>query len=117
MYVLILLWFFLDCSLCSVGDRSNDFRSCSSRCSSLSCEDPNQELPFALKLTGWTCLEECQYQCMHQVTAEDVRLKRPVRQFFGKVSAQSLTLKGQYFTGFCRILKFAIIIWKKNTNI
>ena len=82
---ILLFWFSLDCVLCSIGDRSNDFRSCTGQCHSLSCGNPSHELPFALRLTGWTCLEDCQYQCMHQVTAEDVRLQRPVRQFFGKV--------------------------------
>lgn len=71
-------------SLCSVGDRSSDFRSCTSRCSSHFCSDPNHELPFALRLTRWTCYEDCQYQCMHEVTAQDIALSRPVRQFFGK---------------------------------
>lgn len=53
-------------------------------CYSHSCSDPNLELPFSLRLTGWTCHQDCQYQCMHEVTSKDIQLDRPVRQFFGK---------------------------------
>jgi len=67
---------------CSVGDRSYDFRSCVSFCVANNC---SQELSFDLRLLGWDCQEDCQYQCMHRVTAEDVRAGRRVRQFYGKV--------------------------------
>jgi len=73
---------------CSLGDRSSDFRSCTSRCNTVACErsDAHNRLSISLRLTGWSCLEDCQYHCMHEVTDQDVKLQRPVRQFFGKVS-------------------------------
>ena len=92
-------WFLiLSCvgiTFCSVGDRSNDFRSCTSRCHSLVCSDEGKvvELSLPLQFTGWTCLEDCQYKCMHEVTAQDVELKRPIRQFFGKVVIVRSTVK------------------------
>ena len=43
-------------------------------------------LSLPLVLLGWSCQDNCGYQCMHEVTVEDVLHKRPVRQFYGKVS-------------------------------
>lgn len=85
---LVLIFHFLEVIHCSAGDRSSEFRSCTKRCDALNCRnfvDVDEKLTFALRLTGWTCLEDCQYQCMHEVTVLDIRLNRPVRQFFGKV--------------------------------
>ena len=87
------LQFVLVVVLCSSGDRSSDFISCCTRCEALTCRnaaDGDKKLTIALKITGWTCLADCQYQCMHEVTALDINLNRPVRQFFGKVSSLAL---------------------------
>lgn len=72
--------------ICSWGDRSYEFRSCVSDCDAVNCTGSGVEerLPWVLRLLRWGCGEECQYQCMWQVTSEDVRLNRPVKQFFGK---------------------------------
>ena len=82
----LLIAYFVSFAFSSVGDRSSDFRSCTSRCHTLTCGDPDHELPIVLRLTGWTCLQDCQYKCMHEVTDVDIQLNRPVRQFFGKAS-------------------------------
>ena len=83
-----------NCCQASVGDRSRDFRSCVNGCHSSHCRLEREgggvsagegELSWLLKVMGWTCLEDCQYKCMHEVTTEDVRNNRTVRQFFGKV--------------------------------
>ncbi len=87
-YLFFNFHFLLGSVFCSAGDRSSEFRSCTQRCEALTCRnlaDVDKKLPLALKLTWWTCLEDCQYQCMHEVTALDISLNRPVRQFFGKV--------------------------------
>lgn len=41
-------------------------------------------MPAHLTLLGWDCLENCQYDCMHAVTAEAIGKGQPVRQFYGK---------------------------------
>lgn len=35
--------------------------------------------------SGWTCEENCGYECMHSVTEMHVKAGIPVRQFYGKV--------------------------------
>ena len=82
--VLLVFLVLVSQASCSVGDRSYDFRSCVSSCAAHNC---SQELSLDLRLLGWDCQEECRYQCMHRVTAEDVRAGRRVRQFFGKVQS------------------------------
>ncbi|KAI3661797.1 hypothetical protein MP638_003805 [Amoeboaphelidium occidentale] len=41
-------------------------------------------LGLDLKLFLWTCLDECKYQCMHNLTAAHVSLGVPVLQYYGK---------------------------------
>ena len=78
--LLVALLVLLPLASCSVGDRSHDFRSCVSLCVADDCS-----LSLPLRMLGWRCQDDCQYQCMHRVTAEDVRLGRRIRQFHGKV--------------------------------
>ena len=82
-YSFLFMIFIWNSGSCSVGDRSSDFRSCTSHCYTQNCTSQAEQSEW--RLLGWTCLEECRYLCMHRVTAEDVRHSRPVRQFFGKV--------------------------------
>ena len=71
----------------SLGDRSYDFQSCVSRCVGERCRSSaaSTSLEVPLRLMWWTCRENCSYTCMRSVTADDVRLNRPIRQFYGKV--------------------------------
>ena len=71
----------------SLGDRSLDFIRCVSACQYERCRSSSAEgeLAVSLIVLGWSCGENCRYDCMHNVTAEDVRLDRPIRQFYGKV--------------------------------
>ena len=68
----------------SSGDRSVEFAFCTSKCVARDCTG-TVELPLILRLFHWTCLENCQYECMHNVTLDDLAHERPVRQFYGKV--------------------------------
>ena len=75
----------------SYGDRSPEFTSCKHQCSARNCtssygDQENHELGWALRLMGWTCQENCQYTCMHQVTTQNILKNRPIQQFYGKVS-------------------------------
>jgi hypothetical protein len=47
-------------------------------------QQPQQALPLALRLTRWTCADDCKYTCMHTLT--DLALESGVRmeQFYGK---------------------------------
>lgn len=95
----------------STGDRSDAFQRCLNKCTTQSCtatandgrrgrsSDSNtnnhndtpkspsraqQTLPLALRLTRWTCADDCKYTCMHTLT--DFALESGVRveQFYGK---------------------------------
>ena len=69
----------------SVGDRSIDFRRCVSRCEADRCRSSAELGDLSLTVLGWSCEENCRYDCMRSVTDDDVRFKRPIRQFYGKV--------------------------------
>ena len=98
----------------SSGDRSDVFQRCLDKCVRQSCtatatdtdgrrvrsdsstssnntpgspvraQQPQQALPLALRLTRWTCADDCKYTCMHTLT--DLALESGVRmeQFYGK---------------------------------
>ncbi|KLO14887.1 Per1-like protein [Schizopora paradoxa] len=76
-------------ALASSGDRLPEYQTCLSYCLSSSCSTPNA-LPLTLRLTQWTCLDNCKYSCTHSVT--DLLLARAqsegkdpkVHQFHGK---------------------------------
>ena len=105
--------------ICSWGDRSYEFRSCVSDCDAVNCTGSGVEerLPWVLRLLRWSCGEECQYQCMWQVTSEDVRLNRPVKQFFGKVgNSIALTYNRLLSFGFCAVA-FCESVWCAGASI
>ncbi|XP_031568135.1 post-GPI attachment to proteins factor 3-like [Actinia tenebrosa] len=70
----------------SAGDRSYRFLNCVSDCEWISCniEGYPRDLPWYLRLFSWDCLDECKYNCMHKVTADDVANNRSIKQFYGK---------------------------------
>ncbi|KAI0373193.1 Per1-like protein [Pilatotrama ljubarskyi] len=70
----------------SAGDRAEDFRGCVSLCQSRTCEGsiPAVSLPLALRLTGWTCTDNCKYECMHLITDRAILQNVPVQQYYGK---------------------------------
>ncbi|KAF8191602.1 Per1-like protein [Mycena galopus ATCC 62051] len=69
----------------SSGDRDPEFENCLARCGSAQC-DPSQRvsLPIPLRVTGWTCEDNCKYNCMHAITSRNIRLGDPVHQYYGK---------------------------------
>lgn len=76
----------------SSGDRSDAFRRCVDKCVTQSCtatvhdaaQQPQDHLPFALRLMRWSCADNCKYTCMHMLT--DFALESGVRmeQYYGK---------------------------------
>lgn len=73
-------------ALASKGDSSASFRKCLATC--LSVCDPSPEAvaadSLALRLTGWTCADECRYDCMMRVTRRAMFEGKEVTQFYGK---------------------------------
>ena len=69
----------------SIGDRSGDFRRCVSRCEGERCGSSSELADPWLRALGWSCPENCRYDCMRSVTDDDIKFSRPIRQFYGKV--------------------------------
>ena len=87
--IIFVLWVYAGVAEASIGDRSGDFRQCVTICEKETCRSSSGPREPWLRLLAWSCQENCRYECMHSVTAEDLRLGRPVRQFYGKVDRSS----------------------------
>ncbi|KAJ1017917.1 hypothetical protein NDA13_006528 [Ustilago tritici] len=66
-------------ALASEGDRSPEYRMCVSSCTADLCRDHVDDgimfahrLPFILRLTRWTCEDDCKYHCTHRITNDAV---------------------------------------------
>lgn len=79
---LLVLAAILGGSFASSGDRSPDFEKCVSMCQVEQCNPPQLEL--ALKLTRWTCKDDCKYSCMHDITNQSIERGARVEQYYGK---------------------------------
>jgi post-GPI attachment to proteins factor 3 len=83
----------------SSGDRSDAFQRCLDKCVRQSCtamdddgsgsssgshHPVHAQFPLALRLTRWSCADNCKYTCMHMLT--DFALESGVRmeQYYGK---------------------------------
>ncbi|KAH9039420.1 Per1-like protein [Lactarius hengduanensis] len=74
-------------ALASSGDRSNEFQRCLEQCTRQSCTAdgyPLRAQSLALRLTLWTCTDDCKYLCTHTLT--DMAAESGVRaqQYYGK---------------------------------
>ena len=75
----------------SRGDKCRPFVVCMRECSKgCSLNEYPGKLPIYLTMFWWDCSDECKYQCMHNVTASDVRRNEHIKQFYGKVSIWQL---------------------------
>ncbi|KAF5344261.1 hypothetical protein D9758_012318 [Tetrapyrgos nigripes] len=70
-------------ALSSAGDRSEEFKGCVSYCTATECFQP-QPLPLALRLARWTCVDNCKYNCMHQLTTRRIEIGSKIVQYYGK---------------------------------
>lgn len=68
----------------SSGDRAQTYQNCVSRCHEQFCIYGATELPIALRLTRWTCTDDCKYQCMHLITDAAIDNGDRVHQYHGK---------------------------------
>ncbi|KAG7453108.1 Per1-like protein [Guyanagaster necrorhizus] len=71
--------------LASWGDRSKDFQYCLRRCETADCvgQEP-APLSLSLRLTRWTCSDNCKYHCMHEIASRDIALGTKLKQYYGK---------------------------------
>ena len=90
-----LLSLLLLCTTCnaSSGDVSHAFQSCLTNCTTKHClpasPDPYTP-PFPLRITLWTCKDDCAYTCTHSITEShiiDMEKQTPgarIHQYYGK---------------------------------
>lgn len=92
-FLLLLLFLLASCTIpsqASSGDRAPEFQTCLSNCISTTCSNPNELLQgkgLALRLTRWTCADDCAYTCMHAITDDALAIGgsgKPVKQYYGK---------------------------------
>lgn len=74
---------FLVFVVASSGDRSSNFQNCVSACYGDYCH-PQTTLSLGLRLTRWTCTDDCKYQCMHMLTDIAIRESSKIHQYYGK---------------------------------
>lgn len=85
-----LLYFFLliiGIGRASRGDQDPDYQSCLSTCTTTRlCSSPSSpsRLPLTLRLLGWTCHSNCQYDCMWYIVNRNRSMGWMVWQYHGK---------------------------------
>ncbi|TKY90316.1 hypothetical protein EX895_000314 [Sporisorium graminicola] len=79
LLVLLAALFLAPTASASEGDRSPEYRLCVNSCTADVCRDNVDDgtmlahrLPFILRLTRWTCEDDCKYHCTHRVTNDAV---------------------------------------------
>ncbi|XP_012807999.1 post-GPI attachment to proteins factor 3 isoform X1 [Xenopus tropicalis] len=73
----------------SRGDREPVYRDCVTLCERNNCTgsrltDFRAEQPLYMRVTGWTCLDDCRYQCMWYTVSLYLKEGHEVPQFHGK---------------------------------
>ncbi|KAJ7221584.1 Per1-like protein [Mycena pura] len=82
---LIALMAAIGATWASSGDRSPEFENCLTRCNEARCSPSHRvSLSIPLRLTRWTCEDNCKYTCMRDITARNIRLGDRVHQYYGK---------------------------------
>lgn len=84
---LFLITFSSSLVAASSGDRDHQFQRCVNQCETrnqcIAGEVPH-DFPLAMRLTRWTCLDDCKYTCMHTMTDFAVESGVPIKQYYGK---------------------------------
>ncbi|KAK5645161.1 hypothetical protein RI129_006461 [Pyrocoelia pectoralis] len=93
MYLLtyiIFMCFFVNNSIQSLGDSSPFYQKCLERCDLLNCTEDglhftdDKQQSIILQITQWSCIDECQYDCMWQTVFAFHKRKWNIPQFHGK---------------------------------
>ncbi len=66
----------------SSGDRLPEYRNCVNECAG-TC-DQRPPLSFFLRLTFWTCVDDCKYECQHTITDRALQTGEKIHQYHGK---------------------------------
>ncbi|ORY83650.1 Mn2+ homeostasis protein Per1 [Protomyces lactucae-debilis] len=89
--LVLFLLSLLFCPLASAsrGDQLDKFQACvkeniAHRCTQDGYRLQSGQLPLALRLTGWTCASDIDYQCQRAITDYMVKNGEEVEQFHGK---------------------------------
>ena len=69
---------------CSPGDKDSAFGMCVRKCALSHCRNNASPLPLTLRLTFWSCRDDCKYSCMHEITAHHKSTQQPILQYYGK---------------------------------
>ena len=80
--ITLLLPLLISLISCSIGDERPSFIECVNTCSNNSSMDC--KLDWILRFTQWTCLANCQYQCIRIDALKDQSESRRMVQYFGK---------------------------------
>ncbi|ORX88893.1 Per1-like protein [Basidiobolus meristosporus CBS 931.73] len=67
----------------SSGDQQPVFVNCVDVCEQSIC-GTNPTLPLILRITRWSCLDNCKYNCMRQATEAAVERGEEIVQYYGK---------------------------------
>lgn len=78
--VAVLIAFIGSCTA-SKGNVQPEFLGCVQQCDATTCP---AQLPLDLRLTFWSCIENCRYHCMQQITDRAIQDGTPVYQYYGK---------------------------------
>jgi hypothetical protein len=76
---LLLLLQVIQSITASAGDRDLQFQQCLKEKCTQDCY-----LPFYLKLSAWSCLDDCKYNCMQQVSTTRSSRGQELLQYYGK---------------------------------
>ncbi|KAI8897187.1 Per1-like protein [Globomyces pollinis-pini] len=71
----------LNLILASTGDRQPAYKDCVKSCVK-SCDQ--KSLSIVLRLTQWTCSDDCKYVCMHKITDSAIANNQQIHQYHGK---------------------------------
>ncbi|WWD18241.1 hypothetical protein CI109_102691 [Kwoniella shandongensis] len=69
--------------LASSGDRNPTFQHCLKGCEITYCDPSQPPIAGYLRAFGWTCAENCAYECTHSFT-DNIRPGSRYHQFYGK---------------------------------
>ncbi|ORX93038.1 Per1-like protein [Basidiobolus meristosporus CBS 931.73] len=83
LVAVLLLVCFVTYTYGSYGDRQPVFNDCVSNCERSVCAS-NPVLPLSLRLTLWSCVDNCKYDCMRQITEKATETGEPIVQYYGK---------------------------------
>ena len=84
-YGILITAVLINTVLASSGDRSPIFNNCVDLCTTDHCDIQQPvALPLALRLTRWSCADDCRYSCMHEMASRDTERGSPAQQYYGK---------------------------------